>query len=94
LWFGGVSEQILDQIANASTFYDNSVEYYEDCSNLSKYNLSIHAAYAMWEAIENAKSIFETTRPILQVVLIYIASVATIMVFTMGLYHVKHRRVI
>jgi hypothetical protein len=44
LWFGGVPDQILDQLANASIFYNNSVEYYEDYSNLNNYNLSIHAA--------------------------------------------------
>ena len=93
LWFGNVPDPIMQGLANASSLYDQSVEYYRDCSDLDNYNQSIRAAYAMWQAIEEAKSIFDTTRPALPFVVLIVGPAAVVILVAVGYYKSKHRRV-
>jgi hypothetical protein len=86
-------DQVIDCLENASSPYNQSVEYYRDCSDLDNYNQSIRAAYAMCQAIEEARYIFDTTRPALPFVVIIVGPPAVIILVAVGYYRLKHRRV-
>ncbi|MFX1263451.1 MAG: M66 family metalloprotease [Promethearchaeota archaeon] len=93
LWFGNVPDPIMQCLVNASSLYDQSVEYYRDCSDLDNYNQSIRAAYAMWQAIDEARSIFDTTRPALPFVVLIVGPAAVVILVAVGYYRLRHKRV-
>lgn len=92
LWFGKTPSQVIDCLANASSLYNQSVQYYKDYSQLDNYIQSIQAAYSMWQAIQNARYILDTMKPTIPLVVIIIGPTALIILVVVYYYRSRHRQ--